>query len=182
MSSKIFRVDQYGYSQADRLLFDANIWLFLYGPQYNPADHRVRVYSAALRRIREVRCEIFIDVLVLSEFVNTYSRFAYNTLTAKTKPKDFKTFRRSSTFRPIAQRIAGDCRRILDQCTRTESGFTAVDTATLLTEYEGTKADLNDLILARLCAERGLTLVTDDADFKGQSLPLLTANSKLLSK
>lgn len=182
MSPRTFRVNDYSYSRGDRLFFDANVWLFLFGPQYSPWDPRVRPYSAAFKKVLAARCSLFIDVLVLSEFVNRSAKYAYNTLPASEKPQKFKIYRSSPDFRRVAKRIAGDCRRIVNHCTPMESGFAALDLHTLLSEYELAKADLNDLVLARLCTAKGLMFVTDDADFKGQGLNLLTANSKLLRK
>lgn len=180
MSSRTYRIDQYTYSANDNLLFDANIWLFLYGPQYSPTDRRVVAYSAAMKDILAAGSQIFIDVLVLSEFVNAVARFAYNTLPTKTKPGNFKAFRRSPDFKRVAKDIVVRCRRILGHCTRVESGFETLDTSTLLTEYEAGESDLNDQVLARLCESRGLTLVTDDADFGNRNVTVLTGNRRLL--
>lgn len=92
---------------------DANVWLFLYSPQYRPTDRRARAYSTALKRMLDARCEIFIDAIVLSEFVNVLARLAYNSLPAKSRPSDFKAFRKSSSFTPVAKDITGSCRRLL---------------------------------------------------------------------
>ena len=182
MGKSAHRIDRYAFQSTDGLFFDANIWLFIYGPRYGPQDRRTAVYSAALRRILAASSSIFMDVLVLSEFVNACARFAYNTLPRASKPPDFKSFRNTAAFRGVARNIANACGKILSHCVRTESGFTRLDTAALLTEYEKGQSDLNDQVLGELCVAGGLKLVTHDSDFGGQNLTILTANKRLLNR
>jgi predicted nucleic acid-binding protein len=181
MPGKAHRISTYRFCDTDHLLFDTNIWLFLYGSQYGPTDSRVRVYSAALKGVLTARSHIFTDVLILSEFMNAMARFAYNRLPVQTRPGDFKTYRNSSAFKPVAKGIADACRRILGQATRTDSGFPSLHIETVLGHYEAGKADFNDQVLAGLCKSKGFTLVTDDSDFNGLGLTILTENRRLLS-
>jgi predicted nucleic acid-binding protein len=169
------------FRQTDRLLFDTNVWLFLYSPQYGPNDNRVRIYSGAAKSALAAQSTIFIDVLVLSEFINTWARFTYNKLPASTKPKDFKTYRNSSAFKPVAKSIADACRRILGYATRIDSEFASLNLDNALANYEAGRADFNDYVLAELCTKNELTLVTDDADLKGRNLNILTENRRLLT-
>lgn len=181
MPGKAHRISTYRFRDTDKLLFDTNIWLFLHSPQYGPTDARVRVYSAALKSVLAAQGRILIDALVLSEFMNTMARFAYNALSAQTRPRDFKAYRKSPAFKPVAKGIADACRRILGHATRTDSGFPSLNIETVLSDYETGKADFNDQVLAGLCKSKGLTLVTDDCDFNGLGLTILTENSRLLS-
>jgi len=77
MKNESYHIEEYTFAAADKLLFDANIWLYIYGPQGNPADQRTRVYSAALAKILAARSRIVLDVLILSEFINRYARLRY---------------------------------------------------------------------------------------------------------
>lgn len=181
MSQQVYRIDKYQFNSNDLLLFDANIWLYIYGPEANFSWRLRDIYSLAFRQIRSLKAQIFIDVLVLSEFVNTYSRLMYNRLTLTTKPPDFKTFRNSDDFQPIAREISKYSRRIVSKCQRIESGFESVNLGSLLTEYAASKLDFNDQILAGLCRDRGFKLITHDGDFQAENLTIITANSKLLN-
>lgn len=181
MPETAYRIDRYQFSSADSLLFDANVWLFIYSPQYRPTDQRAMLYSAAYKRILEVGCRIFLDALVLSEFVNVLARLAFRSLPPEHKPQDYKVFRRSPAFKPVAKSIANACRRIVRASTRIESGFASIDVDALLARYEGGKADFNDHILAELCRHHSLTLVTDDGDFRAGGLRIVTANKRLLT-
>ncbi len=181
MPGTVRRLSTYHFHETDRLLFDANVWLFLYSPQYAPSDSRVRVYSAALKKALAAHCQIFIDALVLSEFINAWARFMYNKLPASIKPKDFKTYRNSPAFRPVAKDIADACRRILRFATRVESEFASLNINDVLSGYEAGRADFNDHVLAELCHKKQLILVTNDADLKGLTLSILTENRGLLT-
>lgn len=181
MPSKARDIRTYAFSNTDRLLFDANVWMFVYGPT-KPGDKRVAIYSRALADIIAAGSTIHIDVLVLSEFINRYARLKHNILREIGQASNvFKEFRNSANFKPIAQEIAGTVRRVLATCTVTESGFATFDVGSLIDEYEKGESDFNDQILAELCKNQGLSFVTHDGDFKGVGLSLITANGKLLS-
>ena len=77
MPTDIYRVDSYEFAESDALFLDTNIWLYVYAPQA-PNDWRTRIYSKSLGKILTAKSKIFIDALVLSEFINRYARFAYN--------------------------------------------------------------------------------------------------------
>lgn len=165
----------------DAVLFDANIWLYIYGPQGDSSPWLKATYTLALRRIRSVRGRILLDGFILSEFINAYARFFYNKLSPDTKPPEFKFYRHSQDFKPIAEQIAIKTRRMLSKSERIESGFATVDLEPILNDYQSGGVDFNDRILAELCRANNLKIVTHDADFKGHNLVILTANPNLLS-
>ena len=160
------------------MLLDANIWLFVYGPG-KPGDRRVKVYSRALDKMLRAKSRIYIDVLIVSEFINAYARLQYNILSPGVT---FKRFRQSEAFKPTARDVAADIRRVLQYCTRVESSFAALDINALIAEYEKGNSDFNDQVLADLCRSKDLMLVTDDGDFKDRGLPVVTANRYLLAR
>jgi len=177
-SSKDIR--SYVFKPADELLLDTNVWFFIYGPQ-KPGDRRVAIYSRALKNMLEAKSRIYIDVLIVSEFVNAYARQKYHYVCSSDLPRpSFKQFRKRAAFKPIAQGIAAAVKRILQHCNRIASGFDMLDIATLVDEYEKGNSDFNDQVLTELCKSKGLTLVTDDADFANAGLTVVTANRRLL--
>lgn len=180
MSKQVYRIESYTFSETDALLFDANIWLYIYGPQRQLYPRLRSTYTLAFRRIRSANIRMFIDVLVLSEFINAYSRFVYKNLPSATKPAEFKTFRNSADFKPIAEDIAKYSRRILEKAERIETGFESVDLLPIMSDYAAGEKDFNDQILAELCRTKGLKLVTHDADFQGEDLKIITGNPQLL--
>ena len=176
MTPRALSVGDYDFQPEDELFLDANIWLLIYGPQ-NTGNDRMHVYSSAFRRLLEAQCSIYIDVLIVSEFINAYARLQWH-LRAPDRP--FKAFRNSPDFRPVAQEIADNMKRVLSHCSRIESGFDALDADDLMDEYAQGGADFNDQVIRNLCRSRNLKLITDDRDFKGQGISILTANRRLL--
>ncbi len=166
------------FHPTDNLFLDANVWLYVFGSRVKP-DRRVEVYSDALKRILSAKSRIFIDTLVLSEFINTRAREEWKHGDYNLEP--FKTFRESDAFAPVAEGIAKEARRVLKWCIRVESGFASVAIDSLLDEYARGHCDYNDRILAALCRQNDWHLVTHDADFKGCQLSVLTANKSLLT-
>jgi predicted nucleic acid-binding protein len=182
MSNQVYSLETYDFTASDALLFDANIWLYIYGLSNTRNAERLKLkYQRQFRQIRSLKVPIFLDVLVLSEFINAYSRQFYNDLPEATKPANFKTFRNSEDFQPIAQEIGKYSRRILAKTQRTNIAFESVEMGAIIDSYVAANADFNDLMLAELCKANDLKLVTHDADFQGDDLTILTVNSKLLS-
>ena len=181
MSNQVHRIESYTFSSTDFLLFDTNVWLYIYGPQGKQFPRYRNVYTYAFRRIRSAKSRILLDILVLSEFINAYARFFYNNLPSRSKQVEFKTFRNSADFKPVAQEITKKARKILEKCERTESGFESVNLGGILNAYAAGEADFNDQMLAELCRAKSLKLVTHDSDFSSSNLTILTANAKLLT-
>ncbi len=170
-------ISSYSFSEDDGFFLDANIWLSVYGPiAYRRS--RTLIYANAIRDIRKIGCFIFIDVLILSEFINTYARWEYKQ--SSLRRKRFKNFRKNNAFVPIAKDIAVNAKRIIKQCRCYDSNFASIDIEALLTEFEKGNLDFNDQVFSELCKDKKLILVTDDSDFKDSGLTILTANSRLL--
>jgi predicted nucleic acid-binding protein len=173
-------ISSYPFKSGDELLVDTNVWFSIYGP-VSP-DWRTAVYSKALKEMLTASCDVYVDVLILSEYVNRYARLRHNILkSAIGIEPDFKKFRKSFHFKPIAADIAGDVRQIMKHCERIENDFATLDIDALMDEFEKGDSDLNDQILVELCKHRNLKLVTHDSDFKDRGLDVLTANKALLS-
>lgn len=176
-TSRIEDIRSYVFQPQDRLFLDTNIWLSIYGPV---AFQRKRsaIYSRALRDIRQAGSAIFIDVLVLSEFINAYSRMEFNQCTPRSS--SFKAFRSSPDFQVIALDIAKTAERIVKQCRRCETDFMTADIESVLTEFGQGQSDFNDQMIAGICIPANFKLITDDRDFRTAGVDILTANDRLL--
>jgi len=174
-------ISKYAFTPNDELLLDTNIWFLIYGPA-KPGNPMAAVYSQALREMLAAGCRIYVEVLVLSEYVNRYARLQHNILTSNPGiDPDFKKFRRTSDFKSIAWDIAGDLRQILKLSERIENDLPQIDIDGLIEEFGKGDSDFNDQLLAELCKRRNLKLVTHDADFRDCGLNVLTANKNLLN-
>ncbi len=64
-------ISNYAFSNDDRLFFDANIWMYIYGPFVNQDDRRSVTYATALQQIRNQKSSLFIDALVTYNYEPT---------------------------------------------------------------------------------------------------------------
>ena len=170
-------VEKYEFGPGDKLFLDANIWLYIHSPQ-PPWNQEAAIYSEALWRMLDAQSQIFIDVLVVSEFINAYARKKWKLVAPDIE--HFKIFRKSSAFNPVAKEIADNAKRVLDHCSRLESRFEVLSISGLLDDYAKGDSDFNDQVITELCKLKGLKLITHDSDFRGQGITILTANTRLL--
>ena len=173
MAHKAVEVRHYNFTSQDKLFLDANIWFYLYGPQ-KPGNRWARIYSTTFNRILNAKSRIYIDVLVVSEFINSYARLKWKLVASHYG--NFKNFRSSPHFKSVAQDIAADAKCVMSHCSPLESGFATVAIDDLLTDYAAGNSDFNDQVITELCKSNGLTLVTNDRDFRSQGIQILTAN------
>jgi len=180
MIPNVYSIENYKFTPKDRLFIDANVWIDIYGP-FKPDNSRVSIYSNALHRIHHAQCPVYLDVLVLSEFINRVARIHFELVKDEMNFKNFKDFRRHSRFQEIAQVISVSVRKLLKGCKCIDSLFSTVDLNQIITEFETAASDFNDLMILEICRANELTLITHDADFHNRDVPILTANRKLLS-
>ena len=174
---KAMEVRHHNFTSKDKLFLDANIWLYLFSPR-EPGDRWKQIYSEVFERILKANSRIYVDVLVLSEFINAYARTKWRAVAPHIR--SFKDFRSSTGFKPIAEDITAGVRQIIRYCSRIESGFVTLQMDGLLTDYAAGNSDFNDQVITEICKSNGFTLITNDSDFKTQDIPILTANSNLL--
>lgn len=176
VTERAIDIGQYTFTASDRLMLDTSVWLLIYGPQV-PGDNRVAPYSDALRRILEAKSRVYIDLVVLSELINTYARMKHRLVAPKLK---FKDFRNTADFQAVTQDIIADVRQVMKQCTWIVNSLALPSVDELLEEYKRSQSDFNDQLIRALCKQHELTLVTDDSDFKDRNMPILTANRQML--
>ncbi len=178
MKHKAKDVRNYNFTEKDQLFLDTNIWLYIHSPQ-KPGNYWEKIYSNVLKCILNANSQIYIDVLVVSEYINTYARRKMKFVAPRFK--NFKNFRNSKHFKPVAKDITADTNKILQHCSRIESDFEMIKISDLLNDYAKGNTDFNDQVITELCKNNKLTLVTHDGDFKTQEIPILTANKSLLT-
>lgn len=176
MSKKI-NISHYVFTPQDRLLFDTNIWFYLIGPSDNPDKH-AQAYFNALHQIQQNNSTIFIDVIILSEFINRYAKYLAQQKFNIDKSQ-YDKFRESSHFKEVALQVAETSKKILKMTQRISSGFEALEMDNVLSLFAENKSDFNDQVLENICIANDLKLVTNDADFKRAKCVVLTANHKL---
>lgn len=177
MKYNAIAVSNYNFTPQDKIFLDANIWLYLYGPPKLRSRWRP-IYAAVFNHILSANSRIYIDVLVVSEFINSYARIEWQFVAPYIN--NFKNFRNDPRFKPVAADITADVKRVMSHCSRVDSNFATLGIDDLLNDYATGDFDFNDLVITEICKSNGFTLITNDSDFKTQEIPILTANQSLL--
>ena len=176
--SDIKDIRHHQFTSDEKFFLDTNVWLSVYGPVPFQRS-RASIYSTAWRNIRSANCNVYADVVVISEFI-----YRYLQLERKQSPdpkENLKIFRKTDAFTAIANDITLNTKRILKSCVRIGSCFEDIDMNLLLQEFEDGKIDFNDIVIEEICKRNEITLITDDRDFKDIEINILTANNRLLN-
>lgn len=173
----------YKPSNENKFFFDANIWLFIYGPVGNHNNCQVNNYSKLFYKLQSQRCDIYTNSVVISEYTNRFARmeFIHHQEDLGLENYEFKKFRDSEDFQDIALEIAANIRKIVrfsKICNHEIDDNALFEVAD---NFESGKHDFNDLIITEICRDKNLILVTDDGDFKSSNIELVTANEKMLN-
>jgi len=175
---KVHSIKNYEFSQPQSFFFDTNIWLYIYGP-ISWQDPRSEIYSSALKKIRASNGSIYINCMIISEFINAFSRIEFRQQSQFSRYKDF---RNSPGFRAVAQDIAYNVRKILKNTLACDSDFVAINLPEIIDIFEQGKYDFNDLVFAEVCRSKEMIFVTHDKDFSDMGVEVLTANGRLLGE
>jgi predicted nucleic acid-binding protein len=179
MRNKAYDLVAYNFSRDEPLLFDTNVWLYLFPAPSDKLPYYATRYSSALKRMLAAGVHLALDAMVLSEYLNRYCRIEWEARFRVVHPK-FKPFRTSPDFAPVGQNATAYARRILKLCSRHDHPFEAANVNQVLTDFGGGLQDFNDGLLADICRQRGWKLVTNDGDFTEGGIEVLTANHRLL--
>lgn len=175
MTAPRYDIATYTFDPSVSYFLDTNVWFLVYGP-LPPGDFRARLYSDAVKRLRSSRADTLVDALVVSEFANTWARFEFR----RAGGTDFKAFRNSTVFKPVAQDIAISLRSILLIAKPTGTAFANINLSALVMAFEAGSADINDLLIVETCRSKSCVLVTDDRDMKASDIAIVTGNPALL--
>lgn len=174
----VHSIETYDFPEDNSYFFDTNIWLYIYGPIGWP-DQKSDVYSRALKEVRNSNGAIYINCMVISEFINAFSRIEFKQQTTYSR---FKEFRNSLSFRPVAEDITSNVKKILRNTLACDPDLKVIDLPEIMRFFEQGKYDFNDLVFAEICRSREMVFVTHDKDFSELGVEILTANEKLVSK
>jgi predicted nucleic acid-binding protein len=178
MKNKAIDARKHAFTNADAILFDANILLYLYGPAADPLSWKVQTYSSVFSRALSGGSKLFLDVLVASEFINRFARIEM----ARLQPgeSDFKAFRKSTDFISVSKAIETQITQILAVCKPLDHFYSEWNHIDLLSQFALGNFDYNDQLIAENCRKHRLVLLTNDHDFTEGGITVLTANHKLL--
>ncbi len=172
----IERASTHRFEEHEELLVDTNVWIF--DSDTSNTSKKKQLYSRVLVKINHAKCKVVIDNLILSEFVNQYSRLRTRKL--KGAGYRFKEFRDSKAFLPIAEDVSKKAKKILGMAELIESGLDRQDMILLLDDYAKGGSDFNDQSFVETCKRKKFKFLTDDGDFANAGIPILTENPHML--
>ena len=166
-----------------RVLFDANIWIIINGLCGGGPGRRVAAYSNAYDHLLKKKNRIVVNDYVLGEIANRSTKFEYQ-LAKQANPQidSYKKYRQRPEFAPKMKFICDTCLDIVRSCEFVQVGRSKVDIVNAINEFCSGRLDFSDVILAEHCVQEGCYFMTDDADFNGSGLRLITANRRLISQ
>lgn len=169
----------YNFQTGERILIDANVWLYLLPPAAQPAPAWAAAYSGVFSRLLRAKAEPVVDGLVLSEYLNRYVRIEYDASWRVTYPK-FKDFRKSANGVAVMQAAVAEVTQILKSSATRHTLLANIDIPAVLGAVQCGAMDFNDGLLIENCRINGWKLLTHDGDMIIGGIDLLTTNSKLL--
>jgi len=178
MKNRAFNATAHPFAEGERILPDANFWVYLYGPGAVPGNKLTATYSAVFGQLLTANAELFLDVLVLSEFVNVFARTQYK---QKNPGTDFKTWRNTPDFVPVATAIQTQTMQILAVAKPLDHAFATWNLTGVFTDFAAGGHDVNDQLLTETCRHHQLNFLTHDGDCTEGGITVYTANPHLLA-
>ena len=187
MKNKAIDARRHSFNAGDQILPDANIWVYLFGPASANVGPVVATYSSVLNNVLKAKSRLFLDVLVIGEFINRYARLEYERLdppdrvTRQRVYRNFKLFRDSPAFIPVAKDIAQQASVIISLCQSVDHHFAQWDVPALLADFATAGFDFNDQLLVETCRKYSLAILTNDTDFTEGGITVFTTHPRLLA-
>jgi len=180
--SNIVNIKSYTPRSDENYFFDCNIWLFNFCPIGNYSKKQQEAYSYFLGSIKTNRANIFINSLVLSEFVNRYLRLDFDRW--KKSPEcteispDFKkNYIPSERYKLIVTSVEKAIRDILKLTEKISDDFHRISESLDGVYSHFQHIDFNDSYYYEFCKKNNFILVSDDQDFakiKDNTVKILT--------
>ncbi len=173
-------IQQYQFSSSDCLFFDANILIYLDGPIGNTNIKFQQIYADAFAKMLKAKSKLFIDPIVLSEFVNRYLRLEFvRFVRHQQKQYTFKEFRGSDVGKKVISNICTIINKRMAYFSLINSQADNLWLKKIINEFDMLSGDFNDCIIVDICRQNNLSLVTHDGDMVSYKIPVLSGNKNL---
>ncbi len=161
-------------NNGDKIFIDTNVLMFVLYPTNN--QQKSLRYIRKLSTLQQWQCQMYINSLVVSEFINVILRLDFNQLKQQ-DPQTYSNFKRdyrntqnyNDTLQFAITELDKFC-KIYD-IKHINDGFDEINIVSLYTN--GYNFDFNDLIIAENVCSNGFKLLTDDRDFQSLNVDLL---------
>lgn len=178
--NRALRISDYPFSETDKLLFDANIWLYVLSPQPGLMARSDFGYSNAMKRMKHAKSEILLDVSVMGEVINKLCRIYYAADHASAY-QGYKDFRKSAAFLAVARNVCTVSTEMLKVAQAVDFPFAHIDREWVVEQVGTAEMDYTDALLVQTCFIHKWKLVTHDGDLCTGGIDVITANRKLIA-
>jgi hypothetical protein len=168
-------IDRAGFGFGKSFFLDTNVWLFINGPFADFQDRRTALYSRMLKKILDNKGTITFDLTVVSEF---YNRFLKIIKDAHAPEMTLKQFRATQDFLGHADFAKRSIKGMLARHKFTSIALTSNDIARVVDQFDVCARDIGDEMIKEVCRREGHLLVTDDADYVGTNVAVVSCNGK----
>ena len=179
MRSKAYDLGTYAFKGGEAVLVGTNVWLYLFPAPMNSQAPFARQYSSGFFRMIRDGAQPVLDPLVLSEYLNRYCCIGWAGQ-YRSRYREYKSFRRSTDFKDVAQSASVFARKILSFCAVHTTSSSTLDFNQAIDDFESGALDFNDALLTDICKKNEFKLLTNDADFQSGGVEVLTTNPRLL--
>ena len=163
-----------------KIFFDANIWIYIFCEIGDSKKYLVDKYSAAFKNFLKMENPIFIDFVVISEFINTYLRISFSNYVRKNDLNNCdykKDYRKTCDFKEAWQNICNIVKsHILVQTNPINFKYDKFSFDKLL-DSQNFNTDFNDNHIINVCRKNNMYLLTHDGDFKNSDINIITENN-----
>lgn len=151
----------YNINEADNIFIDANILIFLFSPSFVSSKRfQVDKYSQIMTQLFQKKCKLFINQLVVSEFINKCMRIDFERNFNINNDKDYKKdYRTSQEYKDTLKIVITELKKFLKHAKQINDDF---ETFEIKDNFE---IDFNDLIIADTVKKNNLKLLSDDGDY-----------------
>ena len=147
----------YTFQKDEKILIDANIWLFLHPPAGGQGSGWSYEYTGVFKNLLQAKAQPVTDALVISEYLNRYFRLEYEG-GWKSTYRSFKQFRDSPDFSGLAEDAVAEVRQILKFASVQDTPLRQLAIDEILAETEAGALDFNDAVLVESCRHHGWKL------------------------
>lgn len=176
--AKIFDAAKGCHFKGRQILFDTNVWIAIDGA--DPRPHQAP-YSDFFGQVLSSDNQLITNDYVMSEYFNRACKIQHK-IKFGDDVENFKKRRRAGEFAEYLEEIKFSCLDILKDCTFDNAVTAACSIDGFVAEAALGQLDLSDVVIREHCRRKNYVLVTDDSDYLGCGLDVVTCNPWLLSK
>lgn len=174
---QVYRAKDISQLTGRDIFFDANVVMYIYFSSSSMKKWPA-TYSAIFRQLLVNKNRLIVDYNVLSEVVNRELRMNHSNFEAANGPTKYKLWRNSKDGQNAETRTYAIIKSLLSSTFQLDGKvYNMSDINQMLIP---SNQDFIDKAIVNLCKEKNYILLTNDKDFSGADLEILSANHCLV--